>query len=453
MKQGVILAGVLALALLVSGCQGQNAETGGTPKPSLEAQAAAWEEQSLAYVDSFRSGDFGGFYQTVGRELAGGSAQEVFSAAWNAAAAKARTYRDAETAVFREADGRGEVTVVSTHARYELVTTFTYGADGLAEAVACATQPLPVPPEESETWWEEPVTLGYDPEKQLNGLLTLPRGVERPPVAVLVQGSGPNGMDSLIGASDNRPFADLAHGLAEQGIAVLRYDKRSYAYPEDVTDIQTEYLYDVREAVRLLQADGRVDGQRLYLIGHSQGGMMGPLLLTENPEFKGFVSMAGTLRRLEDIVMEQSETMMAQDTGLTQAEKEAVLSGTRADVARIKSLTAQRAASADVLIQGYPERYWQSINAMDARALAEDLEVPMLILQGKNDFQVLYESDYALWQEALAGRDDVTFQAYDGLSHVFMPGSRERFEGAVYDPPAHVEPRVIADIAAWIHSL
>ena len=148
-------------------------------------------------------------------------------------------------------------------------------------------------------------------------MLTLPDNVKKPPVLILIQGSGKNNMDSLIGASDNRFFADLAHGLAGLGIASIRYDKRSYAYPEDVADIQTEYLYDVKDAVRFAKEDERVDGNRLYLVGHSQGGMLSPKIVTDNPEFKGFISMGGTLRRMEDLILEQNKVMNAGNEALS----------------------------------------------------------------------------------------------------------------------------------------
>ena len=449
----------IALVICILTCLGMLSACAGAPavqEPAEETgtwDAPALEEQSLAYAAMLRDGDLEGFFQAAGEDLTAGCSQEDITAQWNAAAGKARTYRGKEAAAFTEQNGQGIVTVSATCARYLLNTEFDYRQDGTLCAVSFWTAPLPVEPEETDTWYEEPVTVGYDPEKQLNGLLTIPKDVEAPPVAILMQGSGANGMDSLIGASDNRPFADLAHGLAEQGIAVLRYDKRSYAYPADVVDIQTEYLYDVKDAVQLVMQDPRFSKSSLVLIGHSQGGFLGPVVLSENPEFTGFVSMAGTLRNLEDLVLEQSETMMAQNETLSQEEKDAVLDAVRADVERIKQLGADSDADASVLIQGYPETYWKSLNLFDRTALAAQSDVPMLILQGKNDFQVLYETDYMLWQEVLAEKDIVTFKAYDGLSHVFMPGSKERFEGAVYDPPAHVDQQVITDIAEWIHQL
>lgn len=333
------------------------------------------------------------------------------------------------------------------------VTTTDAAQATTGKIVNQPTSTLSVEPEESDTWYEVPITLGYDPEKQLNGMLTLPKNMEAPPVAILIQGSGRNSMDSPIGASKNRFFADLAHGLSERGVASIRYDKRSYVYPDDVIDIQTEYLYDVKDAIRFALEEDRVNGEELYLVGHSQGGLLSPQIATDHPEIKGFISMGGTLRRLEDMILEQAEPMMAQNTSMTPEEKQAYIDETKAGVARIRSLNADSDARADVLIHGYPETYWKSLNTIDSRNLAAQLaakQYPMLILHGINDFHISYEVDFEMWKETLAEDENASFIAYEGLSHVFMPGSRESFDGAVYDPPAHVEPQVIQDMADWI---
>ena len=79
----------------------------------------------------------------------------------------------------------------------------------------------------------------------------------------------------------------------------------------------------------------------------------------------------------------------------------------------------------------------------------------MLILQGSADFQVYADKDYKLWQTALAGRDNVTFKLYDGLSHLFMPNqipANGEISTAVYMAPNHVSPQVITDIATWVNT-
>ncbi len=457
MKTQPFTRGLLALSLvcLLSACAPQAASTASSGESSVSYVA---QEQNLAqraqdYLTDFQAGEFESIFQGARQDFVSNYTSEELQSSWDTCQASARALQSQAEPVVTALEEGWMVELDCVHARYQLCTDFTFDQDSQLSEVAFSLEPLHVEPEEGESWYEVPLTLGYDSEKPLNGMLTLPRDVEAPPVVILVQGSGANSMDSLIGASNNRFFADLAHGLAQQGVAVIRYDKRSYAYPDDVVDIQTEYLYDVSAAVDFALEDSRVNGEQLYLIGHSQGGMLAPKLVEDNPEFKGFVSMGGTLRRMEDLILEQNRVMNAQNSALTPGERDAANQAIDALVEQIRALDADAQAEPDVLLYGYPETYWQSLNAIDSMALAQELSAegyPMLILQGINDFQVSYDVDYALWQQTVQEDPNATCIAYEGLSHVFMPGTPE-FDGTVYDPPAHVEPAVIRDIADWVH--
>ena len=448
----------IATAAMFSAC-GSPAASSSSGSTAAEASrvSTTWNEQALkdqcaAYLEEFREGNFDSFYEAASDTLKAQLPLEKLMEQWSTAAATARVYSGGQTEQVLAQGEKAEVLVTSVHSRYNLQTSFTFTDESTVEALAFNIAPLIVAPESNELWEEFPITVGYDAQKPLSGLLTLPRNVENPSVAILVQGSGPNGMDSLIGAANNRPFADLAHGLAEKGIAVIRYDKRTYAYSEALLDVETEYLLDVKAAVRFALEDSRVNGEQLYLVGHSQGGMLSPVFAKENPEIKGIVSLGGTLRRLEDKVLEQTQTMMAQNMELTEEQKNDEINRVKAEVERIRGLTPESADDKAELLLNYPVSYWISINAIDPEAIARELTLPMLILQGGNDFQVTYENDYLYWQEVLAGKNNVTFRNYEGLSHVFMPGSRERFDGSSYNPPAKMDEQVIEDIAGWIQS-
>ena len=410
--------------------------------------------RAQGYIAEFQAGNFESFLADADEDLASRCPEEKLREQWASVTGTARAFKSLETPEgFADAD-HYRVDITSLHTKYQVLTAFIFEKDGAVSDVSFSLKPLHIEPESGDTWYETAITVGYDKEKPLNGMLTLPKDTEHPPVVILVQGSGKNNMDSLIGAAGNRVFADLAHGLAEQGIASIRYDKRSYAYPEDVTDIQTEYLCDVKDAVRFAKEESRVDGNRLYLAGHSQGGMLSPKFVSDNPEFKGLISLGGTLRRMEDLILEQNEEMNAGNNKMTPEERETANAAVADLVAKIKALDAGSEASPDVLLYGYPETYWKSLNQIDSLALAKELaaaEYPMLILQGINDFQVLYEKDYALWQETVSENPNAVCIAYEGLSHVFMPGPKE-FVQSVYDPPSHVDPAVIQDMADWIDS-
>ncbi|WP_235560957.1 alpha/beta hydrolase family protein [Bacillus sp. FJAT-28004] len=256
-------------------------------------------------------------------------------------------------------------------------------------------------------------------------------------------------MDSIIGTGLNRPLADIAHGLADRGIASIRYDKRSYAYTDDVSDIETEYLYDAKEAVRLAKEDTRIDSNRIYLIGHSQGGLIGPKVAQDNPDIKGFVSMAGTLSRLEDAVLSQTTMRLEQDTNLSNEQKKKELDKTTAEVQKVKKLDPSDKSG---IFLGYPTSYWISLNAIDGVSIVKNLTIPMFIIQGTNDFHVSIQVDYKLWQETLTDKKNVSFKLYPGLNHLFMPGgSPDKFDGSIYNKPAHVDSQVIEDVAEWIN--
>ncbi|AIW84531.1 prolyl oligopeptidase family protein [Bacillus mycoides] len=405
--------------------------------------------KSAAYLEQFQKNDFDQLYKNVTQEMTSKLPKEEFASKWKALISQLGPALDTESEVFNSKDKNGKVSITTVHRKNNLQTTFVYTKDGKVSDIQTQMQPLIVKPEQGEKWEESSIKVGYN-EKKLNGLLTLPKGIEKPPVAILLQGSGPNNMDSIIGTGLNRPFADIAHGLAEKGIASIRYDKRSYAYPNDVFDVETEYLKDAKEAVRLVKEDKRVDSNKIYLIGHSQGGLLGPKIAQDNPEIKGFVSMAGTLRRLEDVVLTQTTLRVEQDTKLSGERKKEEMENTKESVQKIKKLNTSD--KKEVLL-GYPASYWSSLNKINGASIAKNLDIPMFIIQGTTDFHVLEKVDYKLWQETLAGKDDVSFKLYPGLSHLFMPGgSADKFDGSIYNKPAHVDSQVIEDVSGWINA-
>ncbi|WP_176535557.1 alpha/beta hydrolase [Bacillus cereus] len=404
--------------------------------------------KSAAYLEQFQKNDFDQLYKNVTQEMTSKLPKEEFASKWKSLTSQLGPALNTESEVFNSKDKNGKVSITTVHRKNNLQTTFVYTKDGKVADIQTQMQPLIVKPKEGEKWEESSIKVGYN-EKKLNGLLTLPKGIEKPPVAILLQGSGPNNMDSIIGTGLNRPFADIAHGLAEKGIASIRYDKRSYAYPNDVFDVETEYLKDAKEAVRLVKEDERVDSNRIYLIGHSQGGLVGPKIVQDNPEIKGFVSMAGPLRRLEDIVLTQTKLRLKQEN-LSDERKKEELDNTKAGVEKIKKLNS---ADKTEVILGYPASYWNGLNKIDGVSIVKNLNIPMFIMQGTTDFHVLEKVDYKLWQETLAGKDNVSFKLYPGLSHLFMPGgSADKFDGSIYNKPAHVDSQVIEDISGWINA-
>ncbi len=325
--------------------------------------------------------------------------------------------------------------------------------------VSCATaEPEPVEVEEettaSEDFDELSVTIGD--EYPLDGLLTLPKDIENPPVVLLLQGSGSSDKDETF--YQNTPLKDIAHGLAEKGIASLRYDKRFYTYPDLAAELgvdlslQDEYIQDVDFALNLLKNDDRVDGESIYVLGHSLGGMLTPYIAYEHDYLAGIISMAGTLRPLYEV--QYSQNMAIKDTigtgtyteaeeaiialQLEQVEKDIeVLRGDMTDVAN------------DTVLLGISAGYQKSAKEYAGENFIDEITLPILVLQGEEDFQIFSDIDYKLWEDTLSGRENVTLKLYPTLNHLMMP-SNGKNDVSEYQVKGEVSDEVIGDIAAFI---
>ena len=309
---------------------------------------------------------------------------------------------------------------------------------------------------EGDEYEEFELTVAGDPSCPLGAALTLPRDVEKPPVVILVQGSGSSDRDERVG--DNRPFADIAHGLAQRGIAVLRYDKRFFTYPErgmEISDLnlREEYLDDVSAAIVLMQEEERVDGSRIFVLGHSLGGSLVPAVAAEHPELSGIISMAGSLRPLWEISYDQNQELLStmDRDSLPEEQQELLETQTaqlEADMAVLRGdgLDEQ---PADASLLGLPACYWQSIKEYCGMNFIDEVEMPILVLQGDADFQVFPDKDYVLWQETLEDRENVEFHLYEGLNHLMMKTQGKR-DVSEYETAGHVDAQVIEDIAAFV---
>ena len=159
--------------------------------------------------------------------------------------------------------------------------------------------------------FEEKIIIGKNTKHPLNGILTLPDEINNPvPAIVLVHGSGPSNMDEKVGKLT--PFKDLAEGLANRGIAVIRYDKRTYAHKKQFinkpdTSVKEETIEDAILATELLRNDSRIDSDKIFIIGHSMGGMLAPRIDAEGGNYKGLILLAGSPRRLEEIMIDQNK--------------------------------------------------------------------------------------------------------------------------------------------------
>jgi uncharacterized protein len=441
-----LLIGVLIFLLSLS-----------APSRLAAAQQAATPEelQILAkqFTDLLASQDFARARQNFDATMANALSEEKLRELWRALDAQAGAYRK-QLATRSQRQGSYDVVLVTCEfARLSLDARVVFDAQKRIAGLFF------VPPEQAreyaaadyvskESFLEKEVTVGSG-EWALPATLSLPKGEGRFAAVVLVHGSGPHDRDETI--LGNKPFRDLAWGLASRGIAVLRYEKRSKQHSarmmtlaERLT-VKEEVIDDALAAVALLKQQEKINPKKLFVIGHSLGGYLLPRIGRGDGGIAGLISLAGTTRPLEDVIVEQYNYIFSLDGKLSEAEQKE-LEKTRAQVARIKS--PELKAGDQGLPLGVPASYWLDLRGYNPPQLARSLKQPMLILQGEKDYQVTME-DFANWKAALAKRRNVEFKSYAKLYHLFIE-TEERAAPANYEKAGHVAAYVIEDIAGWV---
>lgn len=330
------------------------------------------------------------------------------------------------------------------------------GAESLANA-ALASAPKAAeyqPPSYAapSSFHEESLTVGAGTPWALPATLTLPTGAGPFPAVVLVHGSGPNDRDETQGP--NKPFQDLAWGLASQGIAVLRYDKRTLTHRDKMIalpnlTVKDETIDDALAAVALLRGTRDIDPKHIFVLGHSLGGTLVPRIgLADKSGIAGFIIFAGATRPLEDEWARQYEYIYGLDGQITPKEQ-AEIDNYKRQAARIKQLTAADVArNNNELLLYVPPSYWVDMRGYFPPTAALKLKQPLLILQGERDYNVTMDA-FRDWQHALDKRTDVSFKSYAKLDHLFMEGTGPASD-ADYARARNIPKYVVDDIAAWI---
>lgn len=308
---------------------------------------------------------------------------------------------------------------------------------------------------------ERELTLGAD-GYVLPATLTLPReAVEagrRVPCLILVHGSGPQDRDETLGP--NKPFRDLAWGLAERGIATLRYDKRTKVYGADCVpagrelDYDTETVDDAVAAVALAQTLPELAPDSIYLLGHSLGGTLAPRIAGRASGLAGIVILAGLARGMEDALVEQVEYIASTDS---LASSEAMAPMVRAQIeqlklqaANVKKVGTMAFDESIPLPLGLPRSYWQMAVDYKPVATASRLALPILVLQGERDYQVTM-LDFGLWRLGLQYAPKASFKSYPTLNHLLQEGTGKAVP-AEYTRPSVVPAYVVDDIALFLRT-
>ncbi|MEY9970646.1 dipeptidyl aminopeptidase/acylaminoacyl peptidase [Lysinibacillus sp. RC46] len=306
---------------------------------------------------------------------------------------------------------------------------------------------------------EEKIVLGAETKYPLNGILTIPdetKGLF--PAVVLVQGSGPSNMDEKIG--NIYPFKDLANGLSGKGIAVLRYDKRTFVYGKKMRKdigltVKEETIEDAILAANFLRSDSRIDSNKIFIIGHSLGGMLAPRIDAEGGKFAGIIIMGGSPRKFEEILMDQNNEVLNSLNKFLKVIAKKQIAALSSKFNNIYNLSDEEAKSTSVLGKYVRAYYLKEMGEHPSANYLKELNKPIFILQGEKDFHVSVEKDFNGYKRILGDRSNVTYKLYLNLNHAFMPFVYGEIRKAKkeYKVAQHVDQQVINDIADWIHSV
>lgn len=282
---------------------------------------------------------------------------------------------------------------------------------------------------------------------KLKGVFTKPviNGEKKSPLIIFVGGSGPTDEDETM--EIEKPFKDLALGLAVEKIATIRFAKKTHSFPAKYKDknytIYDEYLEDVKNVIAYAKTLREIDTTKIIILGHSLGGMLAPLLMQQNPSIRGAILLEANARPLEDLIYEQS-------VYLSQLKKDTTGSSSlqtiKSEVQSVKNITG---ADSSKLYFNAKGSYWLSLKAYDPLKTAKSIKKRnLLIIQGGKDYQVT-EKDYLLWKKTLSSNAAVAFKFYPKITHAIVE-TDESPSPANYSVPLNVPYYIITDISSWL---
>lgn len=424
---------------------------GGTGEPTTTDVSDA-ERVAIAkrVVADMNAGDFEAVVDRFADRFQEQVSVPAIADPWRRFASDLGAYRGATVAQQGTSQGYPFVALRATFERGVLLVVVTFEGRNLVGLNFRPTEASYRPPAYAdETAFVERDLAVPSPACDLGATLSLPTaaadGDATVPGVVLVHGSGPNDRDERFGP--NRPFQDLAWGLASRGVAVLRYDKRTFACDaarEDGLGLGALTVDDAVTAVDVLRGEDAVDA--VAVVGHSLGGMAAPRIATE-AETAGMASLAGPGGSLAALIEVQVEYLANLDGAVSDAERDQ-LEAVRAAVDRIQSGDL----GDDEVVLGYHADFWRDLAAYDQTAVAADLTIPRFLAFGGRDYQVPVERERPPWRDALADAGNATFHTYPSANHLFLPGDGQSTP-TEYVQPGNVVEALVDDLAAWTDRL
>jgi dienelactone hydrolase len=450
------------MLLIFSGSAQERTAKATTNKPGFCHQKGYMMDTAQQIVTQLAQGDFAAVEQRLADIIKPLLPVEALRASWQGIEQQVGAFQElGKTSAVQTPQGLVQVvTCVFERARLDVNMTL----NDAGEIVALTITPVGTVEQQAKATYEPPsyaqLERFHEHEVQIGhgtwvlpGTLSIPQGDGPFAAVLLVHGSGPQDRDETL--PPNKPFRDLAWGLASQGIAVLRYEKRTHVYAasmrseRDILTVKEEVIDDALEAVALLREGPEIDAQQIFVLGHSLGGYLAPRIGSADPQIRGLIILAGSARPFEDVILDQMTYVLSlsmPDPVVRQQQ----LAVVKKQVELVKDPKRLPTAAAADLPLNVPAAYWLDLNAYQPEKVVQTLKQPMLFLLGGSDYQVTRD-DFQIWQDALGRRSDVQFIMYPGFSHLFMPvEGGQKATPATYTVAGHVAEEVVNEIGSWI---
>lgn len=288
----------------------------------------------------------------------------------------------------------------------------------------------------------------------LGGTLLLPKTGKRPfPAAITITGSGQQTRDEPIpipGLEKYRPFRQIAESLASQGIAVLRVDDRGIGKStgrETLMNVTTfDFADDTRAQIAYLRTRREIDPKRIALVGHSEGGIIAPIVASTDPEIAAIILMAGTAKRGDAVIMDQTADLLDRDPTLTKEEKDKRLAEQQSMLR-----TIEEGGDISKFPNTVKNAWYKAFLAYDPLPTIRKVHQPILILQGALDRQVSADQASMLAQAARqAGNKRVTVDIFPNLNHLFLPAKTGSFNEYTSLTTATIGADVLTALTDWL---
>ena len=242
--------------------------------------------------------------------------------------------------------------------------------------------------------------VNYD----FKGTLTYPKKEGKYPLIIMISGSGMQNRDEEI--MQHRPFAVIADYMANNGIAVFRYDDRGFGSKDTMLFNATtlDYAIDVESAINAVKNHPNIDKNKIGLAGHSEGGLIAPIVASRNSEVDFLILLAGPGVNGMEVLVEQTKAILKVNGYST------------------KEIEEQLKALKNGDLAGHSHPWMKCFLELEPSVYLEKVKQPVLVLNGTKDLQVLYKQNLPAIKKALkeGGNKSYKIHKLKGLNHLFQ---------------------------------